>query len=87
MMEIIKGDQNAARNFVILTFIPGMGAITAAALLVEMPELGTLEAKQATSLAGLAPHPRESGKWKGRRFIGAGRKLLREALYMPALVA
>jgi transposase len=87
MMQIIKSDQSAARNFAILTSIPGMGAITAAALLVEMPELGTLAAKQATSLAGLAPHPRESGKWKGKRFIGAGRKILREALYMPALVA
>jgi transposase len=87
MMEIIKGDQNVARNFAILKSIPGMGAITAAALLVEMPELGTLSAKQIASLAGLAPHPRESGQWKGKRFIGAGRKLLREALYMPALVA
>ena len=87
MMDIIKKDHSAAGNFAILTSIPGMGVITATALLVEMPELGTLDAKQAASLAGLAPHPRESGKWKGKRFIGAGRKLLRDALFMPALVA
>ena len=87
MIELIASDETTKRAFEIITSIPGMGAITAAALLVEMPELGTLEAKQAASLAGLAPYARESGQWKGQRFIGAGRKLLREALYMPALVA
>jgi hypothetical protein len=41
--------------------IPGVGAATAFALLVEMPELGALEHKCAASLAGLAPGPRGSG--------------------------
>jgi transposase len=57
------------------------------ALLVEMPELGTLEAKCAASLAGLAPITRQSGAWRGRAFIQGGRAGLRQALYMPALVA
>nr|WP_246805456.1 transposase [Mesorhizobium mediterraneum] len=52
-----------------------------------MPELGTLANKQAVSLAGLAPVDRQSGKWKGRSFIRGGRAWLRQALYMPALVA
>jgi len=30
---------------------------------------------------------RQSGKWTGKAFIHGGRKHLREALYMPALVA
>ena len=30
---------------------------------------------------------RESGTWKGKSFISGGRKPLRDALYMPALVA
>ena len=30
---------------------------------------------------------RQSGKWIGKAFIQGGRKHLREALYMPALVA
>ena len=47
----------------------------------------SLEQKAVASLAGLAPFSRESGKWKGKRFIGGGRKFLRDALYMPALVA
>lgn len=87
MLALIAGDAKMARTFEILCSIPGISKITAATLLVEIPELGTLEAKAAASLAGLAPFSRESGKWKGKRFIGGGRKFLREALYMPALVA
>jgi len=52
-----------------------------------MPELGTLENKQAASLAGLAPVARQSGQWKGKSFIRVGRANVRQALYMPALVA
>ncbi len=52
-----------------------------------MPELGTLENKQAASLAGLAPVARQSGQWKGKSFIRGDRANVRQALYMPALVA
>src|ERR1700721_3590835 len=52
-----------------------------------MPELGALEAGQAANLAGLAPMARESGGWTGRAFIRGGRADVRQALYMPALVA
>jgi len=71
----------------ILASIPGIGVATAIALLVEMPELGSLEPGPAASLAGLAPMARDSGRTKGRRFIRGGRAGLRQALYMPALVA
>ena len=70
----------------ILCSIPGIAALTAAALLVEMPELGSLQAKQAASLAGLAPATRQSGKWTGRARIRGGRPDLRQALYRPALI-
>jgi transposase len=70
-----------------LTSIPGLSAITAFALLSEMPELGALEPGQAASLAGHAPMARQSGRWTGRAFIGGGRAEIRQALYMPALVA
>ena len=43
--------------------------------------------KQIASLAGLAPMTRQSGQWRGHAFIQGGRKFLRDALYMPALVA
>jgi transposase len=87
MRDIVHADADLSARFNILTSIPGVSAITAFALLVEMPELGTLEAGEAASLAGLAPIARQSGRWTGRSFIRGGRAGLRQALYMPALVA
>jgi transposase len=52
-----------------------------------MPELGHLDRKQVASLAGLAPVTRQSGRWTGKAFIQGGRAALRQALYMPAVVA
>jgi transposase len=70
-----------------LEAITGVGALTALGVLAELPELGTLNRREAAALAGLAPHPRESGQWHGRRSIGGGRAPVRRALYMAALVA
>ena len=74
-------------RFDILTSIPGLGEITALVLLIDMPELGSMDAKHAASLAGLAPVTRQSGQWRGKAFIQGGRATLRQAIYMPALVA
>ena len=76
-------DQRVAK----LEAITSVGTITAVAVLAELPELGSLNRRQAAALAGLAPHPRESGQWHGRRTIGGGRAPVRRALYMAALVA
>ena len=67
--------------------IPGQISAEIDTLLIEMPELGALEAGQAASLVGLAPIARQSGRWTGRAFVRGGRASLRHALYMPALVA
>lgn len=83
----LKTCPRRARAHDILRSIPGIGEIAAAAILVECPEIGSLGRKQAASLAGLAPMTRQSGQWRGRAFIQGGRKPLRDALYMPALVA
>jgi transposase len=69
-----------------LQSVSGVGPATAAVLLAEMPELGTLNRGQAAALAGVAPFARESGKWRGRRWVGGGRAAVRKALYMAALV-
>jgi transposase len=87
MHDFVQANEELAARFGILTSIPGVSAITAFALLIEMPELGTLQASEAASLAGLAPIVRQSGRWTGRSFIRGGRAGLRQALYMPALVA
>ena len=83
----IKADQDLSRRFDILISIPGVARLTAFTLLIEMPELGALEPGEAASLAGLAPMARQSGRWTGRAFIRGGRAGVRQALYMPALVA
>jgi transposase len=70
-----------------LEAITGVGTITAMGVLAELPELGSLNRRQAAALAGLAPHPRESGQWRGQRTIGGGRAPVRRSLYMAALVA
>ncbi len=76
-----------ARANTILRSIPGIGEVAASTILIEMPEIGTLRKKKAASLTGLAPMTQQSGKWHGKARIQGGRKPLRDALYMPALVA
>lgn len=71
----------------LLASVPGIGKVIARTLLAELPELGTLNPKQAAALAGLAPYTRQSGKWRGRSFISGGRTSVRAALFMGALVA
>ena len=83
---VAKQDRFKAR-FDILLSIPGLGAVSALAMLIDMPELGTMDAKRTASLGGLAPITRQSGNWQGKSCIQGGRAQLRQALYMPALVA
>lgn len=85
--RLVAADTALARRHQILTSIAGLGTLTANQLIASMPELGTLDGKQAASLAGLAPVARQSGQWKGKSSIRGGRANVRQALYMPALVA
>ena len=85
--EKVTQDEALSNKLAILISIPGIAETTAFSMLIEMPELGTLEGKQAASLAGLAPMSRQSGKWQGKERIQGGRAFLRRAIYMPALVA
>jgi len=84
---LVEDDQQLDHRFNILTSIPGLGELTAIIMLAEMPELGTMDKRQTAALVGLAPITRQSGTWKGKSFIRGGRANLRQALYMPALVA
>lgn len=67
--------------------IKGVGPITSAVLLIELPELGELNRKQIAALAGVAPLNRDSGKIKGKRSVWGGREHVRSILYMSTLVA
>ena len=84
---LIDAQESTVRKCDIFRSVPGVGAVTAAAVLTLMPETGTLDRKQVARVAGLAPITRQSGKWQGKAFIGSGRNPLGDALYMPALVA
>ncbi len=86
-MELVQSDRLLSKRYNILISIPGLGKLTAIIILSEMPELGSMDKRQTAALAGLAPITRQSGAWKGKSFIRGGRANLRQALYMPALVA
>jgi transposase len=66
---------------------PGVGAITAATLVAELPELGRLNRQKIAALVGLAPFNHDSGKRRGQRRIFGGRASVRNVLYMAALSA
>ena len=85
--EVIAGDAEQAERFRILTSIPGVGAVTAAALLCWMPELGSLGRRQAAALIGVAPFANDSGQHRGARHIRGGRRRPRDVLFMAATSA
>ncbi|MGM1345669.1 IS110 family transposase [Morganella morganii] len=70
-----------------LSRIKGIGTMTVAALLAEVPELGHLSRRKISALVGVAPVNRDSGMMRGRRTIFGGRAGVRSALYMATLVA
>ncbi len=84
---VITQDQGLCQKAQKLTGVKGVGERTAALLLAQMPELGTLNRREAAALAGLAPFNRDSGTMRGKRTIFAGRRAVRRGLYMAALVA
>lgn len=67
--------------------VPGVGPQLSRTLIAHLPELGTLNQREITALVGLAPFNRDSGAYRGKRFIWGGRDKVRSALYMAALVA
>jgi transposase len=71
----------------LLASVPGVGPVIARTLIAELPELGTLDRRKIAALVGLAPWTRQSGQWRGKSFIGGGRKTVRSALFMAAMVA
>ena len=71
----------------ILQSVTGIGKVTSALCLAELPELGTLSEKQIARLVGVAPINHDSGKHQGKRMIQGGRTSVRCGLYMATLVA
>jgi transposase len=85
--ETVRGSPAWRAKEDLLTSVPGIGPTIARTLIAEMPELGQLSRREVAALAGLAPFTRQSGRWRGKSFIGGGRSSVRAALFMGAMVA
>jgi transposase len=83
----LDADAIIKRRREILLSLPGIGKQVASVLLTDLTELGTTDRRGIASLAGLAPHPHQSGMAPGRNQIAGGRPCVRAALYMAALSA
>jgi len=70
----------------LLRSVPGVGPTVSLTVLAHLPELGQGSVKHIATLVGLAPLNRDSGAWRGTRAIWGGRRQVRAALSMAALV-
>lgn len=84
---LVAADAELAAQSRRLRAVPGIGPAVSAVLLARLPELGQLSRRQIASLAGLAPHPCDSGLHRGKRRIWGGRADLRRALYIAGFIA
>jgi transposase len=85
--DAVRGSPAWRAKEELLVSVPGVGPVISRTLIAELPELGQLGGKEIAALVGLAPFTRQSGKWRGKSFIGGGRTAVRAVLFMGALVA
>ncbi len=88
--DLIDHHPHLRRQRELLTSIPGIGDITAAHFLAEVPDISRFHsAAQLAAYAGLTARHHQSGSSVHRpgRLSKVGNKRLRAALYMPALSA
>lgn len=75
-----------AKKYILLS-TPGIGFVTMALLLADLPELGEYNRQQIAALVGVAPYNNDSGAKRGKRSVKGGRVHIRNALYMATLSA
>ena len=85
--RVMTQEKTLADKAMRLRSIPGIGPVSAAMLIAEMPELGKMTSGEAAAMAGLAPVSYDSGTMRGKRMIAGGRRALRHVLYQAALAA
>lgn len=83
----LRQHQDLALRLDLIESVPGIGLRTAVAILIRMPEIGSLSREKAAALAGLAPYDDDSGDHHGQRHIAGGRQRLRNSLFAAALPA
>lgn len=84
ILRRLQAEADLLVRFRLLLSLPGVGPVVAATLVIRMPELGSMRHGQAASLIGVAPFDRDSGQWRGVRFISGGRARPRRMLYLAA---
>jgi transposase len=85
--KLIDSDDDWRQQLEHLASTPGVGAVTAATLLAELPELGRLNRAEIAALVGVAPCNHDSGQYQGQRHIRGGRADVRAVLYMATVTA
>jgi len=85
--KLIASDEDWRQKKELLQSVPGVGEVTSATLIAELPELGKLNRQEISALAGLAPYNRDSGKYRGQRRIAGGRASVRACLSMAVVTA
>ena len=85
--EQVDAEDEWAEKKELLKSAPGIGNTMVYTLLADLPELGTMNNKQAAALVGVAPINRDSGKLRGKRRVYGGRAGVRTTLYMATLSA
>jgi transposase len=85
--DTVRGSPAWREKEDLLASVPCVGDITARTLIAELPELGTLDRRKISSLVGVAPFTRQSGRWQGKSFIGGGRPNVRAALFVATMSA
>jgi len=87
IVNAIEEDEDKKKNVQLLKTIKGVGDVTAQTFVACVPELGKIDSNHLSSLIGVAPFNRDSGKKMGKRSICGGRADVRAVLYMAALTA
>jgi transposase len=87
LVAAIRQHRDLAERLDLIASVDGIGLPTATAILVRLPEIGSLTREQVAALAGLAPYDADSGEHEGVRHIQGGRERLRKAIYCAALPA
>lgn len=88
--DLLKTQPDLARQVALADSISGVGLLTAAVAVAELPPIERLEhAGQAVAFAGLDPRKKDSGTsvHTAPRLSKMGSRLLRQTLYMAALTA
>jgi len=83
----VKDQAEWTEKQTILKSAPGVGDTLIYTLLADLPELGELTNREISSLTGVAPINRDSGRMRGKRRIQGGRAAIRTVLYMATLSA